>query len=205
MKRLNSQLIRSALHDGEVRVPNTQWDLTGTLTPIYPEDPFAILFDLHTFEARWIGGAPTKPFSDAEAQINQQYCEEVNAIWKLLFKDKPSLNEEKSDSTDTATFEHLQQMAHREWFARTEWERHVSPVIVKNDRVYIIRQSEGLMQPANIRTMAFQEFANKVVVHNAAANHKRLSLENGIRYRDNIIATLCLLLIIAIFAILILS
>ena len=75
---------------------------------------------------------------------------------------------------------------------------YVSPFVIRDGRVYVIRQPNYLMRPAIIRSMKVVDFANAVVVHCAALRDRIVGLDRSLRRRDGAIALLVVLLLAAV-------
>lgn len=194
MNKLDRNTLRNALNDDGKRIPNSSWDLTDALEPLDPDDPFTSLFDLNTFVAEWIGDAPSRPFSDIEKELNGQYCREVEAIKKLIFNDAPKLSGEIPNEIN-AVMARLKEGESRISRAMAAWDRYVSPFVIRDGRVYVIRQPNYLMHPAIIRSTTIVDFANAVVVHCAALRDRIVGLDRSLRRRDGAIALLVVLLL----------
>lgn len=184
MSEFNLNDLRNAFKEKDNRIPISSWDLTGALDQIHTNDPFSS----NNFKS-------SIKFNKTEKEINDQYCQEVELIKKLTFPNAPILDQNFSNDPHERKGE-MNEHYKRVHKTMSLWEKHVSPIIVKNKKVYIILPPRYVMEPAKIKSVDFDKFANDMLVHCAALKDKIKSEHKSNERKNLVIIILSILLLI---------
>lgn len=184
MSEFSLSKLREEFDEKEYRIPISSWNLTGALDQIHTNDPFS-----------WNSYNSSNEFSDVQKEINEQYCQEVDLITKLAFPSNSKSNQGSPNDHDEKNEKHWQ----RTYQAMKLWEKHVSPIIIKNGKAHIILPPRYVREPAKIKTLSFDKFANDMVVHCAALKNKVRTEQKTNEKKNLAIFALTVLLIITYF------